>query len=331
MRKLKKITVFLLIFALLAAFFAFTAAALEVIPGGDAVAVRLQSDGVIVLGFTDEDEANPARQAGLKRGDRILRIGGSEAGSVDALTAALNRAEGTVSLTYYRGKKECNTEITPRIGEDGCRRLGLLVKDSTAGIGTLTFVLPENGGYGCLGHGISDPDTETVFRCKRGDLYPATITAIRKSAAGAPGELQGTFGAEAGGTVTKNCPAGIFGKTDPSAFADRGTVCVAEKSEVKEGDATIRCTLDDGGIQEYSVEIVRINRLFGGSSKNMLLRVTDERLLEKTGGIVQGMSGSPIFQNGKLVGAVTHVLVNDPTAGYGIFIENMLNVAQSAA
>lgn len=331
MRHIKKITLFFLIFALFAALFTLAAAALEVVPGGDAVAMRLQSEGVIVLGFTDEDENNPARQAGLKRGDRILRVGESDIHSVDALTGALNGAEGTVNLTYLRGKKEVETQITPRIGEDGCRRLGLLVKDSTAGIGTLTFVLPKSGLYGCLGHGITDPDTETVFRCRRGDLYPASVTAIRKSAAGAPGELQGAFGARTWGTVTKNCPAGIFGKLDASVFADRQTVPVAEKGEVREGPAVIRCTLDEGGICEYSVEIVRVNRLFGGSSKNMILRVTDPNLLEKTGGIVQGMSGSPIIQNGKLVGAVTHVLVNDPASGYGIFIENMLNPAQNAA
>lgn len=331
MRHIKKITIFFLIFALFAALFTLAASALEVIPGGDAVAMRLQSEGVIVLGFTDEDANNPGRQAGLKRGDRILRIGESDVLSVDALTGALNGAQGSVPLTYLRGKKEFDTTVTPRVGEDGCGRLGLLVKDSTAGIGTLTFVLPEEGLYGCLGHGITDPDTETVFRCRRGDLYPASVTAIRKSAAGAPGELQGAFGAKTWGTVTKNCPEGIYGTLDASVFSQRETLPVAEKSEVKEGEATIRCTLDDGGIREYDVEITRVYRLFGGSSKNMLLRITDPDLLEKTGGIVQGMSGSPIIQNGKIIGAVTHVLVNDPTAGYGIFLENMLKSAENAA
>lgn len=300
----------------------------EVIPGGDAVAVRLNSDGVIVLGFTDENNDNPARKAGLKKGDRIVRIGDSEIKSNDTMTAALNLSKGNeTKLRYVRGSKEAETTVCPRQNSDGNWQLGLLVKDSTAGIGTLTYVIPENGEYGSLGHGISDPDTETLFSVGRGDLYPAEITAVRKGACGAPGELQGMFGSPALGNAEKNTECGLFGLLDCSRFEDRSTVPVASKEEVREGDATIRCTLDDGGIREYSIEIVRIYRAFGGPTKNMLIRVTDTTLLEKTGGIVQGMSGSPIFQNGKMVGAVTHVLINDPTSGYGIFIENMLSAA----
>ncbi|MBQ4323913.1 MAG: SpoIVB peptidase [Clostridia bacterium] len=329
MQHTKKISCFLILLLLFSSFFAFSAAAQQVIPGGDAVAVRLQSDGVILLGFTDESKDNPARKAGLKRGDRITKIGESEIHSDDDLIAALNLTAERTTLCYVRGKKECQTAITPRRGEDGEPQLGILIKDSTAGIGTLTFVLPDCGGYGCLGHGITDPDTEALFCACRGDLYPARITSVRKGLAGAPGELQGMFGAPLLGSAVKNTETGLFGTLDAEALSQREWVELGNKNEVREGAATIRCTLDEGGIQEYTIEIVRIYRVFGGTTKNMLLKVTDEALLAKTGGIVQGMSGSPIFQNGKLVGAVTHVLVNDPTSGYGIFIENMLdNAAQ---
>lgn len=300
----------------------------QVIPGGDAVAVRLTSKGVIVLGFTDEAKDNPARAAGLKRGDRIVSVGEWVIDGNQALAEALGKNRGNpVAVRYCRGNKECETTATPRKNQDGTWQLGVLVKDSTAGIGTLTYVVPDSGEYGCLGHGISDPDTDTLFCVGKGNLYPAQITNLRKGQCGAPGELQGMFGASPLGICTKNRETGLFGQLDPKAFEGRETVPIALKSEVREGDAVIRCTLDDGGIREYSIEIVRIYRAFGGTTKNMLLRVTDPQLLEQTGGIVQGMSGSPILQNEKLVGAVTHVLINDPTSGYGIFIENMLGSA----
>ena len=298
----------------------------QVIVGGDAIAVRLASDGVIVLGFSDEDSQNPARKAGLKKGDRIVAIGDTRIDCNDALAQALQRSDGTpLSLRYVRGSKEAQTTVCPRKSDDGTLQIGVLIKDSTAGIGTLTFVIPDSGEYGCLGHGISDPDTDTLFCVGKGDLYPAEITSLRKGVCGAPGELQGMFSAPILGRCTTNGETGLFGQLDVTRFRDRATVPIASKSEVREGNATIRCTVDGEGIREYSIEIVRIYRAFGGPTKNMLIRVTDPALLEQTGGIVQGMSGSPILQNGKLVGAVTHVLINDPTSGYGIFIENMLS------
>ncbi len=299
----------------------------EVIPGGDAVAVRLTAAGVVVVGFTDDDRDNPARTAGLKKGDLITKVGDRELDGNQSLADGLKETGGrSVTLQYTRNGKNYETTLCPRPA-DGGWQIGVLVKDSTAGIGTLTYILPDGGNYGCLGHGITDPDTETLFCVGRGDLYPAKITGLRKGQCGTPGELQGAFGSPALGTCVKNCETGLFGRLDRTLFQDRQAVPVASKNEIKEGDATIRCTVDDSGVQEYSVKIVRIYRTFGSVTKNMLVRVTDERLLEKTGGIVQGMSGSPIFQNGKLVGAVTHVLINDPTSGYGIFIENMLTGA----
>lgn len=326
----RKIPLFFAVF--FSAIFLFTlllhGAETQVIPGGDAVAIRLNSQGVIVLGFADESKENPARTAGLKKGDRIVKVGENEITSADTLTAALNLTQGArTTLRYVRGKKECETSVCAKQDQGGNWQLGLLVKDTTAGIGTLTFILPQSGAYGCLGHGITDADTEYLFCLGRGDLYPARITSVRKGVSGAPGELQGMFGAPALGNAAKNTETGLFGVLDTSLFCERNLISVASKDEVREGPATIRCTLDDGGIREYSIEIVRIYRTFGGTTKNMLLRVTDPTLLEQTGGIVQGMSGSPIFQNGKMIGAVTHVLINDPTCGYGIFIENMLSAA----
>ncbi|MBQ1965422.1 MAG: SpoIVB peptidase, partial [Clostridia bacterium] len=271
---------------------------------------------------------NPARTAGLKQGDRILRVGDVEITCNEDFADALNAQGGNpIRLRYVRGNKEHETTVCPRKNDDGSWQIGVLVKDSTAGIGTLTYIVPITGEYGCLGHGISDPDTDTLFCVGKGDLFPAKITNLRKGECGAPGELQGSFGSSAYGNCLKNCEAGLFGKLDVTQFGERETMTVASKQEVREGTATIRCTVDGGGIQEYDIEIVRIYRAFGGPTKNMLLRVTDPDLLAKTGGIVQGMSGSPIVQNGKIVGAVTHVLINDPTSGYGIFIENMLKSA----
>jgi len=326
MKRLKKILIFasvLLIFALASGL---AAAAAQVLPGGDAVAVRLECAGVIVLGFSDEGKDNPARKAGLKRGDRIVGVGENTVGSADGLAGALNLCESHTELRYVRGKREFAVPVDLRKEGEGTGRLGVLVKDSTAGIGTVTFILPE-GGYGCLGHGITDPDTEELFPAAGGTLCPARITAVRKGESGTPGELQGMFSDPVLGSAVRNTETGLFGTMNPEAIPRRAPVETAEKSEIKEGEATLRCTLDGEGIREYKVEIVRIYRLFGGNTKNMLIRVTDPELLAKTGGIVQGMSGSPLFQNGKLIGAVTHVLVNDPTSGYGIFIENMLNAA----
>jgi stage IV sporulation protein B len=323
----RKKTGALFLFLILAFSFTLTAFGRTVIPGGDAVAMRLECGGAIVLGFTDEERDNPGRRAGLKRGDRITGIGDSAVESADGLTAALNLCGTECEIRFTREEKEMKASVSLRSGKEGSGRLGVLVKDSAAGIGTLTFLLPE-GGYGCLGHGITDSDTERLFPTERGVLFPARITAVHKGAAGSPGELQGMFVNPALGTALKNTETGLYGTLDPTKIAKRATVETAEKSEIREGPATVRCTVDEEGIREYDVEIVRIYRLFGGNTKNMLVRITDPELLEKTGGIVQGMSGSPLFQNGKLIGAITHVLVNNPAEGYGIFIENMLNAAE---
>ncbi len=296
----------------------------KVLVGGDGVALRLLGDGVTVLGYTDQEKDNPAKAAGIKPGDRIVEIEGIAVDCNETFTEALTHGDGRpLTVICVRKNKEFSAKITPKRGENGSLQLGIFIKDSTAGIGTLTYILPS-GEYGCLGHGISDPDTEELFAVGGGEVYPAKITGVKKGVQGAPGELQGTFGDPPLGNCTANRETGIFGQLEIPRLEGREWVSLASKNEVKEGPAVIRCTVDDGGICEYRVEIVRIYRTFSGPTKNMLVKVTDKTLLEKTGGIVQGMSGSPILQDGKLVGAITHVLINDPTQGYGIFIENML-------
>ncbi len=303
----------------------------KVLIGGDAVALRLLGEGVTVLGYTDQNKDNPARGAGLKPGDRILRVNGSAVEGNEALLEVLNGCDGNpLTVEYVRKNKEFSTKITPKRGENGALQLGIFIKDSAAGIGTLTYILPT-GEYGCLGHGISDPEAEELFSVRGGEVYPAHITGVKKGVQGAPGELQGAFGNPALGNCEANRETGVFGHLDVTLLGNRKWVPIASKNEVKEGPAVIRCTVDDGGIQEYQVEIVRIYRTFSGPTKNMTIQVTDKTLLEKTGGIVQGMSGSPILQDGKLVGAITHVLINDPTQGYGIFLENMLKTPAAGA
>ena len=234
--------------------------------------------------------------------------------------AQLEKSDGTVDLSICREGKEKNIRFCPVPTENG-PRLGVYLKQGTAGIGTVTYYNPESGGFGALGHGVNDHAGKPVAM-KSGQIFTATVLSVRKGKVGTPGQLVGAVSDPQGaGQLEKNTACGIFGKTDAPKTEPLPT------GHAKAGKATIRSTINENGLREYSVEILKI---YPGSSKegrNMLIRVTDPQLLQTTGGIVQGMSGSPIIQEGKLVGAVTHVLVNNPTMGYGIFIENMLDAA----
>ena len=297
------------------------------IPGGDSIGVALMCDGVLVIGTSDPGAApSPARMAGIRSGDRITHINGEKIVGARAFREKISG--DAVTLTVCRGEQVREVELQPVSGTaDGEYRIGAWVRDSTAGIGTLTFIDPASGLCGALGHPIQDADTSALMPAAGGALYDSDIVDIRRGAAGAPGELAGKFaiGGEALGTLMHNTDCGIFGQY-ATPTAQRQALPVADSSEVMPGAAQILTTLDDGAPQAYDAQILRI---YDGAdtSRSLMLRVTDPELLEATGGIVQGMSGSPILQNGKLVGAVTHVLVNDPTRGYGIFIENMLEAA----
>lgn len=303
-----------------------------VIPSGRAIGVRIYTDGVLVIG-TGEVSGNdgtkyyPARDAGIKPGDRIIAVNGENFFGTEALSKKLNEHSGNAVLTVMRGQSEFEIEIKAVYSsESGGYKAGIWVRDSTAGIGTMTFYDPETSVFAALGHGICDSDTKDILTISRGNISLCGIKNVFKGKNGVPGELCGNFSDDIFGKITKNCLSGIYGTLN-KPISDGEKIAVASRFQVKEGDAEILCDIDGNGPEYYKIKIVKVSKVCRESNKDMVIKVTDPILKEKTGGIVQGMSGSPIIQNDMLVGAVTHVFVNDPTKGYGIFIENMLDEA----
>ena len=290
------------------------------IPGGNTVGIKICSRGLVVTGF---DRNSAAKDAGVKKGDVILSVNEKSVDTAEDLRQHLT--ERQVVLTVLRNEKEAQFFVHPtRTAEGG--KLGIFVRDSISGIGTITWVDPETGAYGALGHGVNDAEAEILLPLESGVVVASSVEDVVKGKCGDPGELQGKFDVHRiMGTVEQNTQHGIFGTMDSPSAGE--PLPVAQLEEVQTGAAVIRSNVDGTSVQEYSVEILKIYPHAEENGRDLLLRVTDPKLLEKTGGIVQGMSGSPIIQDGKLVGAVTHVLVNDPTRGYGIFIENMLEAA----
>ena len=305
----------------------------KLIPGGVPFGVKFSTEGVVVVGFCDIDSIpktrNPAYLAGLRPKDIITEVNGKELEDAAALTRAVENCGGhEISLTYTRSGQQNQVKLVPAYSEsEGKYKTGIWVRDSGAGIGTVTYVVPSSGEFGGLGHGICDSESGELIAMERGVVSDVKINAIKKGIAGTPGELKGYFGSDKCGALKSNTDCGVFGTFTKIPEGLGQAMPVGFRGEVKCGEAEILCTLDDGGRQSYKIEIESINKGAEGS-KCFVIKVTDQKLIEKTGGIVQGMSGSPIIQNGKLVGAVTHVMINDPTVGYGIFIENMLNAAQ---
>ena len=294
----------------------------KVYVGGVPFGIKFFTKGVSVVGFEEED-TNPAYRAGLRLYDTIIKVNGKEISGIADLSHAVEGG-GELELTYLRAGREGVVKFSPKFSENEKKyTLGLWLKDSGAGIGTLTYIL-EDGSFGGLGHGICDGETGELTPIFNGSVLGVTVNGIVKGKKGTPGELKGYFNSSKIGAVYKNTDNGVFGALAqiPGSVADK-TYSLGLKGEMKEGKATVICTLDDNVRREYSIEISNINRNATGN-KCFTVKITDEKLLAATGGIVQGMSGSPIIQNGKLVGAITHVLINDPTSGYGIFIENML-------
>ncbi|MBQ8396863.1 MAG: SpoIVB peptidase [Clostridia bacterium] len=298
-------------------------------PGGMPFGVKLYTEGVLVVGFGDVDSesgaVNPAYQAGLRVKDVITHLNGHPLQSVDGLTAMIEAGGGApIAVTYTRGSEVFSTTVTPvRSVSEGKYKTGMWVRDSGAGIGTVTFIDPTTGAFGGLGHGICDVDTGELMPMQRGTVVDVTINGVVPGAPGAPGELRGSFLAAKRGALIRNTTCGVFGVFSSLPAAPEEPLPIALKDEIRAGEAYIWCTLDENGPCRYAVELSSINKGATGS-KCFVVKVTDPALLEKTGGIVQGMSGSPILQNGRIVGAVTHVLINQPDTGYGIFIENML-------
>ncbi|MDP4153625.1 MAG: SpoIVB peptidase [Bacillota bacterium] len=305
---------------------------MTLVPGGQTFGVKLFTEGVMVVGVSDiataEGTKNPAVLAGIKTKDIILTVNGNKVNTIEELTDIFEASDGkAIAIGLTRKGVAYKTEIQPvKSVTDGKFKVGLWVRDSTAGIGTLTFFEPKTGIFAGLGHGICDVDTGDIMPMMSGSVVNADISGVIKGQKGAPGELVGTFDeSKTYGDLLGNSETGVYGVlNDSDSIKNQKAIQVAGQSEVKEGSAYILSDVGDG-VKQYNIEIVRIMRGAGYSSKNMLIKVTDPELIDKTGGIVQGMSGSPIIQNGKIIGAVTHVLVNDPTRGFGIFIENMLD------
>ncbi len=300
-----------------------TAFAKELVPVGKVIGLELRDRQVVIAGF-DEAQGQSAKQAGLKDGDVIAKIDDISIQCVEDIQKALEKSDGVVEVEILRKGKAATVSVTPQITQDG-PRLGVYLRQGVTGIGTVTFYDPENRTFGTLGHGVNDSSGKLLSMVE-GHAYQAQVMTVKKGKCGTPGQLIGTMTSrEPAGVLYANTTRGVFG-TCGNLWSGQ-TIPVAEAGEIKTGDAVILSTVSGNTPRQYSVKIMKIYPEPRNSGRNLLVKITDPELLNATGGIVQGMSGSPIIQNGKLIGAVTHVLVNDPTTGYGIFIENMLNAA----
>lgn len=310
---------------------------LEIYPGGNPVGVRVNSEGVIIVGYSEieinnKKEESPGKAAGLEIGDVILRVNGENMeNSMDLLKTIKECDNESIKVDILRNGENLTKTIHLKKENNKDYKIGLWIRDSTAGVGTMTFFDPSTKKFGALGHPITDADTNEPFLVKKGDLLESSIISVRKGEKGSPGELKGIFLNEETptGNIEKNTQSGIFGEIkNAQAFNNKiKPLKVGFRDEISVGKAKIITTVDENGPQEFDIEIEKtLNQSIPGS-KSMVIKITDPKLLQKTGGIVQGMSGSPIIQNDKIVGAVTHVLINKPDTGYGIYIEWMLQEA----
>ncbi len=298
--------------------------------GGMPFGVKFFSGNMTVSGFTEVDSENgsvsPAFEAGMRENDVIIKLNNKKVQTAEEVTRTVEESDGKALIFFCkRNNEDITFTVTPvKSISAGTYKIGIWIKDSTAGIGTVTYIDPETGEFGGLGHGICSSETGELMPIRRGIVSEVKISGIDKGEVGSPGELKGYFSSGKIGIVTKNSDEGVFGiftnvKRNPQYTSP---ITVASKDETKTGKATVLCTLSSNEIQEFDIEIICDNS--DANAKSFAVVATDPDLIAETGGIVQGMSGSPIIQDGKLIGAVTHVLVNDPTHGYGIFIENML-------
>ena len=305
-----------------------------VIPVGNIAGVKLYTSGVLVVGMSeiegkDNKTYKPYENSGIEEGDTIVKVNNNTISSTDELIKNVNMSNGEkIEIQYIHDEETKECSIMPVKTEDEEYKLGLWVRDSAAGVGTVTFYEPSTQKFGALGHGITDIDTGDLLNIASGEFVTANILNIKKGENGNPGKIQGTVEEqETIGKISKNTEFGIYGKIDnmSSLNIDKSKEMeVALRDEIELGKATILCSLDNQSVKEYEIEITKIYKENNYNNKSMEIRVTDEELIEKTGGIIQGMSGSPIIQNGKFVGAVTHVLVNSATEGYAIFGDLML-------
>jgi stage IV sporulation protein B len=307
------------------------------IPGGHSIGVRMEVKGVLIVGLEeietiDGRRVNPGLASGLQIGDTILEINGTKVYRASEVQEIINEIGASVRLKVQRKEDILEMFISPVIaGSDNLYKLGVWVKDKTAGIGTLTYYDPSDNTFGALGHAILDPETSSLLSVAEGELLRAEVQSVKEGRAGNPGEIRGIFyeADDPLGDLTKNSRFGIFGTlyNEMENPIYNRPLPVGTKDQVVRGPAYILTTLDGNNMERYQIEIERINRQSEPDGKSMVIKVTDPRLLDKSGGIVQGMSGSPVIQDGRLVGAVTHVMVGDPLRGYGIFASRMIETA----
>lgn len=305
-----------------------------VVPLGDAVGLKLYTSGVLVVGMGEIEGAGnikykPYENSGIEEGDRIIAINNNTVTCTADLINEVNKSKGnSVNVQYIRDEDTIETSIIPAKGSDNKYKLGLWVRDAAAGVGTVSFYEPETKTFAALGHGIQDIDTGKLLKIAKGDFVTTKIISIVKGKKGTPGKIQGSIeNSTTIGKVGKNTEFGVFGTLNNTTILNinkNDAIEVASRDEIKEGKATIISTVEEGNKKEYEIEIGKIYRNNNENNKSMLVKVTDKELLEKTGGIVQGMSGSPIIQNNKLVGVLTHVLVGEPETGYGVFADLMI-------
>lgn len=304
----------------------------KVIPCGDTVGVKIYTRGILVVGTSsvkgiDGKEHKPYNDSDIDKGDIIITANDKVLKNTQDLSKVVAESDGiSIKLGIEREGNTINTNIVPVKTSNKQYKIGLWVRDSTSGIGTLTFYNPSTLTFGALGHGISDVDTETLLTVGKGEILESSILSVKKGEKGEPGELRGLFLNEElkKGEIFSNNECGIYGKlVSDDNLPNNALIPIGLKNEIKEGPAVILSNIDGRKVETFTVDIQKIIKQSRPNSKNMVIKITDQRLIDKTGGIVQGMSGSPIIQNGKLIGAVTHVFINDPTRGYGIFAESM--------
>lgn len=301
----------------------------KVVPVGKAVGMKLYTEGVLVVGMSEINGKKPYENSGIQEGDAIIEINNEQIENTNDLIETVNKSNGTtVEVKYKRNEQTITTSIEPAKVNENEYKLGLWVRDAAAGVGTMTFYEPSSGMFAALGHGIADIDTSELINIESGELTTTNILSIVKGQKGTPGEIRGTIeNSESLGSIYKNTSFGVYGKVQSKNKLDINNMeemDVALRDEIKTGKAQILCELENGKTEKHDVEIKKLYLNNNENNKSMVIKITDEKLIEKTGGIIQGMSGAPIIQNGKFIGAVTHVLVNDPTVGYGVFADIMI-------
>ncbi len=302
----------------------------SIIASGKNIGIELKSKGIIIVGTYQVGNKNPALNANLQTGDKIISVNGIKVNSIEEMLEAIDLRDNETSLniTYLRGSKELNTTLYLEKDNNDVYKTGLYVKDSISGVGTLTFIDPNTKLYGALGHEILEKATGQKLEIKDGKIYESTVTGITPSENGNPGEKNVNYDtSKIYGNVKENTEYGIFG-TYTDQIPDNKLYKVAKIDDIELGNAKMLTVIDNDEIKNYDINIIKINKELTGN-KNILFEITDNELLRKTGGIIQGMSGSPIIQKDYIIGAVTHVVVDDPTKGYGVFITNMLEEAEN--